>query len=217
MQTTPITAHQQKFVPLLRRPRPPKQAKTIPLVSNTSMKTTPKRGTGTGLSENNAFAHPTPLSTVMTPYTQYTYTAEYTDTSDDSGSTFTIYPLYPRGPSFLPPGKVLRGAHVPGAGSRVVLDDGFEPQSELQTDQEEFTLKDFQLSAETLHPVMPSKLQGAMISRQNYLKLTSWFAANLPKQEAVNTVNLEGKSEQSNIVFSVKQILHKIHVFSCAV
>jgi len=110
----------------------------------------------------SAFAHPTPLSTVMTPYTHYTYTTEYTDTCDDSGSTFTIYPLYPRGRSFLPPGKVLRGTHIPRAGGRV-LDDSFETQSELQTDQAEFTLNDFQLSTET-HQAMPSKLQGAMIT-----------------------------------------------------
>lgn len=216
MQTAPISAHQQKFVPLLRRPRPPKQVKNNPLVSSTSRKTTSNRGTGMELSASNtlgsAFAHPTPLSTVMTPYTHYTYTTEYTDTCDDSGSTFTIYPLYPRGPSFLPPGKVLRGTHVPGTGGRV-LDDSFETQSELQTDQAEFTLNDFQLSAET-HQTMPSKLQGAMISRQNYLKLTSWFAANIPKQETVNTVNLKGKSEHSIMHFSVKQVQHKIHLVS---
>lgn len=160
---TPINAHQQKSVPLLRRPRPPKQTKTKLSNSNASSETTSKSEYSAALTANHTqdciIVHPTP------------YTA-------DSDSTFAIYP---RGTSLLPPGKVLRSNHQ----TRFV--------EESQTEQVEFTLNDFQLSAEALHQVMPNKLRGAVISRQNYLKLTSWFAANVPKQKAINTVNLEGK------------------------
>ena len=159
---TPINAHQQKSVPLLRRPRPPKQTKTKLSNSNASSETTSKSEDGAANhTQDCTFVHPTP------------YTADaYND------STFTTYP---RGTSLLPPGKVLRSNHQ----TRFV--------EESQTEQVEFTLNDFQLSAEALHQVMPNKLRGAVISRQNYLKLTSWFAANVPKQKAINTVNLEGK------------------------
>ena len=164
-QSVLINAHQQKSVPLLRRPRPPKQAKTKLSYSSASSGTTSKSENGTVLTANHTqdctFVHPTPYTT---------------DACNDS--TFTIYP---RGTSLLPPGKVLRGNHQ----TRFT--------EESQTEQVEFTLNDFQLSSEALHQVMPNKLRGAVISQQNYLKLTSWFAANVPKQKALNTVNLEGK------------------------
>ena len=168
-QSVPINAHQQKSVPLLRRPRPPKQTNTKLSYSNASSGTTSKSEDGTVLTASRThdctFVHPTPYTS---PYT--------TDAFNDS--TFTIYP---RGTSLLPPGKVLRSNRQ----TRFI--------EESQTTQVEFTLNDFQLSSEALHQVMPNKLRGAVISRQNYLKLTSWFAANVPKQKALNTVNLEGK------------------------
>lgn len=165
----PINAHQQKSVPLLRRPRPPKQANTKLSYSNVSSGTTSKSEDGTVLTASHThdctFVHPTP------------YTSPYT-TNAFNDSTFTTYP---RGTSLLPPGKVLRGNRQ----TQFI--------EESQTTQVEFTLNDFQLSSETLHQVMPNKLRGAVISRQNYLKLTSWFAANVPKQKTLNTVNLEGE------------------------
>lgn len=164
-RSVPINAHQQKSVPLLRRPRPPKQANIKLSYSNVSSGTTSKSEDGTVLTASHThdctFVHPTPYAT---------------DAFNDS--RFTIYP---RGTSLLPPGKVLRGNHQ----TRFI--------EESQTTQVEFTLNDFQLSSETLHQVMPNKLRGAVISRQNYLKLTSWFAANVPKQKTLNTVNLEGE------------------------
>ena len=184
---TPINAHQQKSVPLLRRPRPPKQTKTKLSNSNASSETTSKSEYGAALTANHTqdciIVHPTP------------YTA-------DSDSTFTIYP---RGTSLLPPGKVLRSNHQ----TRFV--------EESQTEQVEFTLNDFQLSAEALHQVMPNKLRGAVISRQNYLKLTSWFAANVPKQKAINTVNLEGKCihsfmQPSQVSFVSPPLLHIVEL-----
>lgn len=164
-RSVPINAHQQKSVPLLRRPRPPKQANTKLSYSNVSSGTTSKSEDGTVLTASRThdctFVHPTPYTT---------------DAFNDS-----MFTTYPRGTSLLPPGKVLRDNRQ----------TGFIEES--QTTQVEFTLNDFQLSSETLHQVMPNKLRGAVISRQNYLKLTSWFAANVPKQKTLNTVNLEGE------------------------
>ncbi len=53
-----------------------------------------------------------------------------------------------------------------------------------------FTLAEFQMVApqrRVLSPINSAKV----ISRQNYLKLTGWFAVNVPTQESLNTVELE--------------------------
>ena len=125
-----------------------------------------------------------PTQPLWTPYTQYTSTIgssdHYEDTCD-SGSTFTIHTLYPRGPPFLPPGKILKSTHL--SPPSIYTDD---VMSKSCGEEEGFTLNDFQLVAETSHRAVPSELQGAVISRENYLKLTSWFAVNVPKQESLN-------------------------------
>ena len=190
---SPINAHQQNSLPLLRRPRPPKP----PLVSTTSRRAASSRQYGSKAPQgtsaektmrgwSSTYAHPTPV----TPYTQYTSTIgssdHYEDTCD-SGSTFTIHTLYPRGPPFLPPGKILKSTHL--SPPSIYTDD---VMSKSCGEEEGFTLNDFQLVAETSHRAVPSELQGAVISRENYLKLTSWFAVNVPKQESLNTTSIAG-------------------------
>ena len=120
----------------------------------------------------------------------------YTDdtASRDTESTFIIYPLYPRGPPGLPPGRILKGggSFLPlsskggGVGDCAVVAG--------QREGEAFTLDDFWLSAEECtQRVVPSGLEQSMISRENYLKLTGWFATHVPKQESLNTVSVTGK------------------------
>ena len=45
----------------------------------------------------------------------------------------------------------------------------------------------------TQYSVMPDKLKSAVVSRQNYQKLTSWFVTQVPRQDTLHTVNVTGK------------------------
>lgn len=188
-ELAPISAHQQPAVPLLRRPRPPKTK----LVKKESSDTTVSRsrvqtGASSSMREGQHWG------------------ASYTDTNN-SGSYFTIYPLYPRGPPFLPPGRILKGVYPSGLYK-------FEDEVALYPeDQVEFALNDFQPNPPEAHyRIVPSGLQGAVISRQNYLKLTSWFAANVPRQESLNTVNIAGEC-----VLESDKSVHGavIHTYTC--
>ena len=60
-------------------------------------------------------------------------------------------------------------------------------------EESQFTLNDFLLDQEEAKiNLVPTKLQGSMMSRQNYLKLTSWFATHVPQQDTLNTLALTG-------------------------
>ena len=228
-EVVPIKAHQQNSLPLLRRPRPPKPVQIQTPETTASKKTTPRWKTSVQTqrkamesrkkqSENSGRSshihstscpHPTPFSTTLTPYTPYTpYTPAnidaYTDnaTSRASESTIVIYPLYPRGPPGLPPGKILKGGSsfltVSNKGSA-----GVEDCAEVAGEREDeaFTLDDFWLSVEECpQRVVPSELQQSMISRENYLKLTGWFATHVPKQDSLNTVSITGICIQDSVL-----------------
>ena len=161
-------------LPLLRRPRPPSQVFQGPENTSSSSSgrkaSSPQRGDP---QKSVCTPHPTPYSCATT--------ADKSTLLPQGRAyrTYYVHPLFPRGPSFFPPGRVLRQC-------------GPVEESESQS-AEEFTLDEFQFAAETSHPVLLNRLQGSVISRQNYLKLTGWFAANVPQQESINTVELTGK------------------------
>lgn len=172
---------------LLRRPRPPKALTTT--LKTTSDKTSLQK---------------LPCSYTVPNSTQNTSTK----------SDFAIHSIYPRGPSFFPPGKKFVLHHGVGAIHLPPLYDsnGTEDtctESALREDSDDqythcvtneveaeedgdFTLSDFQVSvtATAQHRVL-SKHEAKILSRQNYLKLTSWFAVNIPSQESINTMELE--------------------------
>ena len=132
------------------------------------------------------------------------YENEYPD-SYSSHDTFTIHSLFPRGPPPLPPGKILKAAHqrLPSLGfENVEL-----PSSEVEREDPEFTLDDFQMVAGMSYKVVNSKLHGAMISRQNYLKLTSWFATNVPTQDTLNIASVSGTLYGQDYRTSIKRWL----------
>lgn len=104
-------------------------------------------------------------------------------------TNFVIHPIRPKGPEFFPPGKPLRAV------SRKPLDplDHLPDEIHLGSPRHEFTFNDFRIHPDPDRP--PMQISGGMMSRLNYLKLTSWFATHAPKQENMNTVDLQMDQE----------------------
>ena len=96
---------------------------------------------------------------------------------------FTIHPTVPKGPEFFPPGRVFHQAES----FNPALTDLLPDEIHLAEPEHSFTLNDFQLPPPSLPHLQVS--HGA-VSRENYLKLTGWFAKNVPTQENVNTLEM---------------------------
>ena len=116
------------------------------------------------------------------------------EVNEDNG--VTIYPLFPRGPQFLPPGrKTLSLKHKSPPRPWWETGEGGPNLGDVapsggERKHCEFMLGNFQFDPE--EPAAPSKLKGSVISRQNYLKLTGWFATHVPQQDTVNTMDITG-------------------------
>ena len=93
---------------------------------------------------------------------------------------FTIHPLHPKGPPFLPPSKIIRS-------------QWYEPVSDVPVAPPPplFTLNDFLQNSDDVK-YLKSRLERAAISRDNYLKMTGWFATQLPTHNAVTVKELQG-------------------------
>ena len=100
---------------------------------------------------------------------------EFEETDDKSN--FVIHSLYPRGPSFFPPGNVLHTHDNKLAGPPPIIED----------DSDICDLHAWMPP----RPVIRTSRSAAMISRQNYKKLTGWFATRVSKQENINTVSFD--------------------------
>lgn len=98
----------------------------------------------------------------------------------DGRSNFVIHSLFPRGPEFFPPGNVIHSYNAVPV-QRPPDDDGF---------LEECDVDDLRAWLPP-RPILRTSQSGAMLSRQNYKKLTSWFATHVPKQENLNTVQFD--------------------------
>lgn len=95
-----------------------------------------------------------------------------------------IHTQLPKGPEFFPPGKVI---HANTDSSNLM--DFLPDEIHLGDPEHDFTLNDFQIPPAPSRPAI--HVSQGMISQQNYLKLTSWFSKNVPKQENLNTFELE--------------------------
>lgn len=158
---TPINAHQQSSVPLLRRPRAPKPAKVE--------KTTKSKK----ISLNDPFSSD---ETWIADELGYLEQGE-----PDERSNFVIHPLHPKGPSFFPPGNVLH----PKNRYELVCDT----MDRMTQSPPEATSKHSDIFQRMPpRPVLRTSMSGVVISRQNYKKLTGWFATHVPKQEHLNTL-----------------------------
>lgn len=180
---------------LLRRPRPPK-ALTTPLALKTPTSDKPSLHKSTCSCSHQSTTSPS---------------TQNTNTKTD----FTIHPLHPKGPHFFPPGKKFVVRHgvpvfLPPLYTSTAASNGADsaPESVQREDtnhhfmanemkdewddEGDFTLSDFQVTA--IAPPQRrifSQQKTRIISRQNYLKLTSWFAVNVPSQASVHTVDME--------------------------
>lgn len=159
----PINAHQQTSVQLLRRPRAPKPTKVEP---EKPKKISPLKNDD--FYDSEATWNPSELS-----YLEFE--------EPDDRSNFVIHSLYPRGPAFFPPGHVLHSHNTAGGG----LAESLAIIEEVDPD------------THSLHawlpprPVIRTSRSATVISRQNYKKLTGWFATRVPTQENLNTVNFD--------------------------
>lgn len=98
----------------------------------------------------------------------------------DHHCNFVIHPLHPKGPSALPPSKIIHSKWYEQESSQV-------PPPHFP----QFTLNDFlQNSREVKY--LKSKLERAAISRDNYLKMTGWFATQQPTHTTLTVTELQG-------------------------
>lgn len=116
--------------------------------------------------------------------------------SQDMKEESIVCPLYPRGPGFFPPGRPLH-----------IMENNVDNlPDEIHLDNKagcDFTFNDFQLTPKN-RLLQQSK---GTISRQNYLKLTSWFSRHVPVQENLRSVVLETTCQHPPCRVPKQQIL----------
>lgn len=115
-----------------------------------------------------------------------------------------IHSLHPKGPPAFPPGKVIRGTDPILGATFMDFLEGFPGKEKRLRASGDLTTALAELEEtpvgepdSTQHIVMPNKLKTAVLSRQNYQKLTSWFVTQVPRQDTLHTVNVTGKFSQS--------------------
>ena len=164
---------------LLRKPLPPSDDYKIAFQTSQ-----PSAATCTSISYSSA----------NLPNTRQTYSAQVVNRvpfntpyrrlryHEEEEEMVTIYPLVPKGPPPLPPGKILsqRTEYLSLLASWSELED-----NNISNSPPEFTFNDFLLSSSD--QIKMPKTNRAMISRENYLKLTSWLATHKPTQATMST------------------------------
>ena len=183
--------------PLLRRPRPPSENYILKKASSSSFPAHPHTSTSSCIGNSHRHSQLVPPPTTACSDALWTRTMACVE--ERSPSSFHIHPLHPKGPPFLRPGRILKAGlpillpplhgHPGKEGNGEAPDYYCPPQ-----DQSQFTLNDFLIRTAnhtSSSRVVPSQLRHAVISRENYLKMTSWFATNVPSQHQLNTVDIE--------------------------
>lgn len=170
-----------KNILLLRRPRPPKQSLKIP---------SPPKCSSDGVTFKIPSPHSqisaTPKAIMVRHRSRPMHHDLYRTDMLHDRSKFIINSPHPKGPEFFPPGKVFRFAP---AQISIDLLDILPDEIHLPGPEHTFTLDDFLMKLEPYDPSL--KVSEGMVSRHNYLKLTGWFATNIPTQEKINTFDLE--------------------------
>ena len=171
-------------VPLLRRPLPPSKD-YLKAVSEKGRQRSKRVPRSRSLSERKAretdmlFAPPNTSQMASTVY-------------PSPDAPFVIHPLHPKGPPFLPPGRVLTQAPVFTPEELLELEGQWANNWPRKCNQ--FTFNDFLLAANRRREaVVSSRLKHPVISRENYLKMTGWFATHVPRQRNVHTIHLQGE------------------------
>ena len=162
--------------------------------------------------------HPTPSSPHRHPFTPHTIIQHtspqhqsHSPINEDRDEAFSprdltsaeslkndniiIHSLFPRGPEFFPQRKMRLKKHKSTPRNwkkeEEAGDLGFRTFAPPEQGGPRFSELDPEEAA--LYEPPPTKLRGNFISRQNYLKLTGWFATHVPHQEALNTLDITGR------------------------
>lgn len=170
-------------VPLLRRPLPPSNSYLKAVFEN-------------GKRQDKRVSRSDPISEQKTPEARVLVvppnTSQLASVVSPQCSSFVIHPLHPKGPPFLPPGKVLTQEPMFVPAELLALEHKWA--SNWPQNYNEFTFNDFLQTAKwSRESVVASQLQHPFISRENYLKMTSWFATHVPQQRHLHTVQIQGE------------------------
>lgn len=179
-------------IPLLRRPRPPRvednkirdsifsasRSASRPVTHFSDSTTQQTAGSrSAAITNSHTTGRRAPPNTTHTHY--------HGDVKEKE--PFVINSLYPRGPKPLPCRVPIRRSVPPD-----VIDKYYYHDWVTGKENHGFTLNDMMrpLLDENLLAFVPPKL--AIISKQNYEKLTSWFAVCVPTQSHINMATIEG-------------------------
>jgi hypothetical protein len=190
-----------KRIVLLRRPLPPVEQK------NHKTKHVPRETREK--SSGNILA--SPLSGIRPTTRKSDYCEEIGDVT--TVQPYVVQPRKPRGPEKFP-ARMSARTTLPNTGLAVVLAHHPSPRPTPL-----FTLNDFQELAQ-LTSYQWRSLGGqrapraAVISRQNYEKLTSWFATHVQLQTEVHSQMLEGEPPEVVIRKPRHQVLLGERVFN---
>ena len=176
---------------LLRKPRPPKR--TVQLLASQSQGNTAEY---LEFGCENSPEHNPRWNTAVTRTSGGT---TYVD--GDKRQPFELHPLGPKGPPFFKP--TLKGNLAPAIPHTLQDEILFKSLKEISK-KDKFILNSFLLPVK-LQP--PPTIKAGCVSRQNYEKLTSWFAHNVPSQEQVNTSVLDLHVEQPPIRVPKHQVI----------
>ena len=180
---------------LLRRPLPPSETYKLPFdealdATNRCVSSIDK------MKSSGSLQRP-----ILNVPTNTPYTSSYTHRVHHHCREIDIHPLFPKGPPLLPPGKILSQAD----GYSSTFFDRDAGEDIIVDPPPEFTLNDFLLSAQSNKNV--SKTTQVTVSRENYLKLTSWFSTQKPTQ---STISIWLANSEILIMISVHEpITHK--------
>lgn len=177
--------------------------------------------------------HPTPLSRHRHPHTLQTTThipssqippiyEQQADNAEDPNSIEScfdsdviVHPLFPRGPQFFPPGKTKpkKRKYLPhnwwekGENGDLNFHEFGPHEEEIENDDDIMAQYSELTTEDTTLYGPPTRLCGKILSRQNYLKLTGWFATHVPQQDSLNTLDISSMSS-STIQTLVVEIIH---------
>ncbi|XP_077987951.1 uncharacterized protein LOC144442465 [Glandiceps talaboti] len=138
-----------------------------------------------------------PRSPVNTLDSRYLLESRFRPRTDTGtvGALSIVKPYKPRGPDALP---IRQPKQLPEIKHEYTYQEEFDFAVSEQRYQviPDFTLQDFLVDIHEIRRMPKRKLKEAMVSKQNYKKLTTLFATfnELPKQDKLNTVEMKTDS-----------------------
>ncbi len=182
MELPPEKVQNNDNMLLLRRPRPPKSNSLDLSPSKTASSLSRRHTTGVSLTSDHSGSQVVrDFRKSLTPLLDKNlYKADVEERLQELSHFMTV----PKGPKFFPPGRVFHSESYPS-----MLLDLLPDEIHLAEPEHDFSLNDFRLPPPPPHHPHLQVSHGT-VSRENYLKLTGWFAKHVPTQESVNTLEM---------------------------